>query len=155
MSFKHIVRAQYQAKVDDAAKSTLRKLSVPKEGWLRTVRKALGMSGAELSRRAAITRARVSRIEKDELAGAVTLKNMEQMAEAMNCRFIYGVVPITSVEQTIEDRAKELASKIVSYTDTQMSLEAQDLRKQEIDSEIRRLTEEFKRNMPAKFWSAE
>ena len=48
MSIKKVVTKQYQERVNQAAVQ-LEGLSVPSEGWLRTVRKALGMSGAQLA----------------------------------------------------------------------------------------------------------
>ncbi|WP_127079953.1 mobile mystery protein A, partial [Rhodomicrobium lacus] len=100
MSIKRAVREQYQAIVDRAAGQTIG-LRVPPEGWLRTMRKALGMSGAQLGRRMGLTRARIAAAEHAELSGAITLKSMQAAAEAMGCRFVYAVVPQTTVEEAV------------------------------------------------------
>ena len=78
MSVKKIVRKQYQDIVDRARLQESYGLRVPNEGWIRTVRKALNMSGAQLARRLGMTRGLVSNTEKAELSGSVTIKNMQQ-----------------------------------------------------------------------------
>lgn len=50
MSVKNIARQQYQRLVDKAA-ANLGNLPTPPEGWLRTVRNALGMSAAQLAKK--------------------------------------------------------------------------------------------------------
>jgi predicted DNA-binding mobile mystery protein A len=151
MSVKKIVLSQYQGIVDRAAES-VKGLRVPSEGWIRTVRKSLGMSGAQLARRRSVTRGLVSNTEKAELEGAVTLKVMEQMAEALGCRFVYAIVPEKSVKDVIKLRASEKAKKITDYADKQMALEAQSLNQKQKDFEIERLTQEFIRDMPSNLW---
>jgi predicted DNA-binding mobile mystery protein A len=77
----------------------------PQEGWLRTVRNALGMSSTQLAKRLGVTKSRVSKAEQDEPSGSVTLKTMQSMAEAMDCKFVYAVVPNEDVEAIIQQRA--------------------------------------------------
>ena len=77
----------------------------PQEGGLRTVRNALGMSGTQLAKRLGVTKSRVSKAEQDEPSVSVTLKTMQSMAEAMDCKFVYAVVPNEDVEAIIQQRA--------------------------------------------------
>ena len=74
MSVKTIVQQQYRNIVDNAAASVAG-LKTPPEGWLRTVRRALGMSGAKVAKKMRVTRARVTQAEHAELTGGVTLKS--------------------------------------------------------------------------------
>jgi ribosome-binding protein aMBF1 (putative translation factor) len=46
--------------------------SAPKEGWVRTVRKALGMTTKQLAKRLKVNRSRVVKIEQAETDGALT-----------------------------------------------------------------------------------
>ena len=92
MAIKTIVQQQYQGIIDSAAPGYAT-LKNPPEGWLQTVRKALGMSGAQLAKKMGLTRARVAQAEHAELDGGVTLKSMQAFAEAMGCRFVYAIVP--------------------------------------------------------------
>src|SRR6266853_4671749 len=92
MTVKKVAHQQYQSIVDRAA-SHATALRTPSEGWLRTVRKALGMSGAQLAKKMGVTRARVAQAENAELTGGITLKSMQAAAEAMGCRFVYAIIP--------------------------------------------------------------
>jgi len=152
MNIKKIVIAQYQALVDRAALSA-RGLSVPKEGWIRTVRKALGMSGAQLARRLGVTRALVSNTERAELSGSVSMKTMQKMARALDCRFVYAIVPDEEIQNMISQRAREKALAIVERTSNHMALEAQSLSKEQFDFEVRRLQQEFVNGLPSDLWN--
>ena len=92
MNIQNTILQQYQRFVDQASVSSA-DLTLPPEGWLRTMRKALGMSGAQLARKMGVTRALISQAESNEVSGGVTIKTMQKMAEAMGCRFVYAVLP--------------------------------------------------------------
>jgi predicted DNA-binding mobile mystery protein A len=152
MSIKKIVLQQLQSQVDRAAE-LVRGISVPKEGWLRTTRKSLGMSGAQLARRMGITRAAISNTEKSELEGRVTIKAMRDAAEAMDCRFVYAIVPEKDIETLIRKRAREKAKAKVRKINQHMALEAQTLSGDKIEFEIERLTDELVKDIPAELWN--
>ena len=127
MSVKAIVQQQYRSIVDTAAAS-VGGLKTPPEGWLRTVRSALGMSGADVARRMGLTRARITQAEQAELAGGVTLKSMHAAADAMGCRFVYAIIPATGrVEDIITAQARKKAVAIVGTASRHMALENQKL----------------------------
>jgi predicted DNA-binding mobile mystery protein A len=151
MSVKRTVFQQYQAVANRAA-SHAEAFRTPSEGWLRTVRKALGMSGAQLARRVGVTRARISNVEKDELRGAVTLQSMQTAAEAMGCRFVYAIVPPKTVEDLITAQARKKAAALVSIASSHMALENQKLPDDKIARQIARLTQDMAHEMPSDFW---
>jgi predicted DNA-binding mobile mystery protein A len=151
MSVKNIVQQQYQRIVDAAASHE--GLRTPSEGWMRTVRKALGMSGAQLAKRMGVTRARVAQAEHAELSGGATLKSMQAAAEAMGCRFVYAVVPEKRIEDVIMAQARKKAMALVGTASTHMALESQPLPNDKIAKEVERLTRELAQEMPPDFWS--
>jgi predicted DNA-binding mobile mystery protein A len=152
MSVKAIVEQQYRSIVDHAA-TGLAGLKTPPEGWLRTVRNALGMSGAELAKRMGVTRARVAQAEHAELTGGITLKSMQATAEAMGCRFVYAIIPPSEhIEDIITAQARKKAMAIVGTASTHMALENQQLPDDKIAREVERLTREIAREMPPDFW---
>lgn len=152
MGIHRIVAKQYRDKVNQAYHQ-LDGLSLPPEGWLRTLRHALGMSGPQLAKRLGVTKARVSRAEQDELTGSVTLKTMQSMAEAMSCRFVYAVVPSEEIEDMIKKRALQKAREQVKSASTHMALEAQTLSNDQLAFEIDRLATEIVEKMPSNLWS--
>lgn len=158
MSIDKIVAKQYRDKVNQAASqfdrlSMLPDHGLPKEGWLRTVRTALGISGTQLGKKLGVTKARISKAEQDEPHGRVTLKTMQSMAEAMDCRFVYAIVPKQNVEAVIKQRAIEKARVQVKAASTHMALESQALNKEQLEFEIERIAAQIIDKMPSDFWN--
>ena len=148
---KNVAREQYANIVDAAL--LLNNIRQPREGWIRTVRMALGMSGAQLSRRLGNTRTIASYLERSELDGKITLKKMQETAQALGCHFIYAIVPQTSISEIIEKQAELKAKEIVLRTSTHMMLEDQALNKKQLEEEIVRLKEQIINEMNRDFWS--
>jgi predicted DNA-binding mobile mystery protein A len=152
MSVKAIVQQQYRDIVDVAAASVA-SLKTPPEGWLRTVRNALGMSGAQVANKMGVTRSRVTQAEHAELTGGVTLKSMQATAEAMGCRFVYAVIPVSGrIEDIITAQAHKKALAIVGTASKHMALENQKLPDDKIAREVERITREIASEMPPDFW---
>jgi predicted DNA-binding mobile mystery protein A len=151
MSVHTVVQQQYQRLVDGAASHS--GIQTPREGWLRTVRKALGMSGAQLAKRMGVTRARVAQAEQAELSGGASLKSMQAAAEAMGCRFVYAIVPAKRIEDVIAVQAQKKARALVKTASTHMALEKQNLPDDRIAAEVERLASDLAREMPSDFWS--
>ena len=151
MSVKETVRKQYQNLVRQAQKS-LQSLPIPPEGWLATMRKALGMSGPQLGRRLGVGRAAIAQAEKAERHGGVTLKHMDKTAKAMGCKFVYAIVPETSIEEIVQAQATKKATALVRKAGGHMALEQQSLSQEEREAEIKRLAEALAREMPRRFW---
>ncbi|GMV61496.1 MAG: hypothetical protein AMXMBFR74_06650 [Parvibaculum sp.] len=154
MSMKRLAATQYRAIAGRAA--PLSQLVMPGEGWIATIRKALGMSGAELGRRLGVTRARVSQAERAEREGGITLKAMEQFAEAMGCRFVYAIVPPEGrVESLVAAQARRKAEALVARASAHMVLERQALPEKKNRAEVERLARELMEDMPPDFWTGE
>jgi predicted DNA-binding mobile mystery protein A len=153
MTVKAIVQQQYRSKVDNAA-ANLNGLKTPPEGWMRTVRTALGMSGSDVAKKMGVTRALITKVEQAELTGGVTMKSMQVMADAMGCRFVYAIIPSSGrVEDLINAQARKKAKAIVETASKHMALENQKLPDDNITQEVERLTREITQEMPSDFWS--
>lgn len=156
MSVRQTARRQHQAIVDRAADAPVRSLEAPNEGWIATVRKALGMSAAQLARRLGVTRARVSHLEKTEMSGGVTLRTMDITAKAMGCRFVYAIVPVEGrVADGIAAQARRKAEALVARAGTHMALEQQSLPDSTNREEVSRIADDLARAMPSDFWTDE
>src|SRR5260370_10430583 len=125
MSVKTIAQQQYQRIVDNAASHAA--LQTPPEGWLRPVRNALGMPGAQLAKKMGVTRARIAQAEQAELAGGVTLKSMQATAEAMGCHFVYAIVPPGRIQDIIMAQARKKAIAVVGTASKHIALQSQTL----------------------------
>src|SRR5688572_16278053 len=127
MSIRKVAIDQYQVILDRNA-SAARRLEVPREGWIATTRKALGMSGTQLAQRLGLGRARISQAEQAEREGAVSLKTLQAAAAAMNCRLVYAFVPQEgSARDLIMAQARRQAAALVGQASDHMALERQAL----------------------------
>ncbi len=71
-------------------------------GWLRGVRRAVGMPVAELARRMKVGTSEVYRLEVAEQKDTITLGKLRAAAAALGCELVYAVVPARG---TLEDLA--------------------------------------------------
>jgi predicted DNA-binding mobile mystery protein A len=125
----------------------------PVKGWLRSIREALGMSGKQVGERIGVSQPRVVQLEKDELSGSVTLKSMRQAAEAMDCQFVYALVPRVSLDETVRRQARKVAEKRLSRTSHTMLLEDQVVSNDEREKMLDAKIEDLLRELPKDFWS--
>ncbi len=108
----------------------------PPKGWVRAIRDALGMSAAQLAKRVGVRPQSVSDIERSEANGTVQLNTLRRFAEALDCTVVYALVPNSSLEGLVQDRAREIARKLLARSDHSMDLEAQGLSPQEREAQI-------------------
>lgn len=127
-------------------------LRTPKKGWIKEVRESLGMSMKDLADRLGTIKQRIERIEKDEVASKVSLETMKKTAEAMNCDFIYFVVPKNSLEETLKDQGLKAAQKILKQVGKTMALEAQSTSTLSQKKLIENLAQEMLLNEDRKIW---
>ncbi len=126
---------------------------LPTSGWIRAIRTLLNMSFQQLGNRMNITLQAVKGIEQREKDGAVTIKTMQEVARAMDLKFIYGFVPIDgSIEKLIERKAYEAARKIVGRTNASMKLEDQANSKARLEEAVDELAMEIKKEVPKYLW---
>lgn len=107
--------------------SKIQNSDIPKEGWLKSIRQAIGMSTTQLANKLGITRQSVTEIEQREADGSITLKNLKEAANAMDLKLIYVLIPKDgTLEMLIDRKARELATRIVKRTSHTMKLEDQE-----------------------------
>lgn len=124
----------------------------PVKGWIRAIREALGMSGKQLANRLNVTQPRIPKLEQDELSGVVSLKTMRQAAEAMDCVFVYAIVPRTTLEETVRAQARKVAETRTQTVSHTMLLEAQNLTADEQQASLDAAVDELSRKMPKELW---
>ena len=164
MSVKETAARQYRRIIDDAGERFGQQMQ-PKEGWIATMRKALRMTGPQMANRAGVTKAAVYQAERKELAGEITLKQLEKYANALGGRLVYGIIPDggmiaekgnqtdpVTVDDLIRQQAMMKARAIIGTANMHMALESQALSAQANLDEIQRLSDELTRNPPPDFW---
>jgi len=126
---------------------------IPNRGWINTIRTALNMTMAQLGTRLNISRQGVKSIEEREAKGTITINSLKEVGEAMDLKFVYGYVPKNkTIDNYVNIKAKELATKIVMRTNQNMKLEDQGLQVEKIKDSIEELAIELKREMKRSLW---
>ncbi|WP_132589765.1 mobile mystery protein A [Rhizobium sp. BK068] len=101
------------------------RFKAPPKGWVRALRDALGMTGAQLGGRVGVRPQTIETIEKSEAAGTIQLNTLRRAAEALDCTLVYALVPNSSLEAAVEARARKIAKCDLQRVAHTMRLEAQ------------------------------
>jgi predicted DNA-binding mobile mystery protein A len=67
--------------------------AMPRAGWVREIRTALGLSQSQLAARAGVSRATVQQMERAESERRITLASLDKLAMAMGCQVAIAIVP--------------------------------------------------------------
>jgi predicted DNA-binding mobile mystery protein A len=123
---RHLVVEQFDRKLRNYA--GIKDIEVLAKGWIHALRTAINMSQKQLGARLGITKQSVQEIEAREADSKITLEKLKEVAEALNLNLFYGFVPKDgSLEKMLENRAQEIARKIVLKTSHNMLLEEQEI----------------------------
>lgn len=125
----------------------------PKNGWIRTIRKALGMTTSQLAERIGLSRSRVIRIEADEIKDVLTLQTMINIADALNCELVYALIPRISLQEMLEQQALKVAIEQIERISHNMLLENQSLPPEQIKEQIENLKTELLSKSPKNLWN--
>ena len=101
----------------------LRDAQPPKQGWISAVRRALGMTAKQLAERVGLSQPRIAKMELNE--NNLKISTMKKIAEGLDCDFVYGFIPKSSLQETIKRQAHKKAEAILSSVNTNMALEDQ------------------------------
>lgn len=128
-------------------------LAVPTKGWIYQLRNAMNMSQIQLGARLDMSGQGVSDLEKREAEASITIKSLKEAGEALGMKLVYGFVPKDgSLEDMIEKRARELATKIVKRTSVTMALEDQGNSQERLKQSVEEMTQDLKKEMPKSLW---
>jgi predicted DNA-binding mobile mystery protein A len=99
--------------------------AIPRLGWIRAVRGALGMSQAVLAGRLGVSAAAVNKLEQAERHGGITIRKLAEVGAALDCTLVYALVPRSTLEQTVTTQARRVAGETLGYVARTMTLESQ------------------------------
>jgi predicted DNA-binding mobile mystery protein A len=122
--YKDLRRRQIQQNMTGL--QALRDSHRPPGGWLRTIRQSLKLTLPELAKKLGITKSTLIGFELREADDSITLATLKRVAEAMDCKLVYAIVPKTgTLDDIVEKKAYDKATALVRAVDTTMSLEDQ------------------------------
>ena len=84
---------------------------VPRRGWIRAIRDALGVSQSALGARAGISRATVQQMERAEGRRRITLASLDRLAHAMGCQVAFAIVPQGGTLDDVRKRQARLRAE--------------------------------------------
>lgn len=99
--------------------------TVPRRGWIKSIREALGMSAADLGERMGITRQSVLTLEESESDGRAGMDSLKRAAEAMDCSFVYALLPNSSLENILRQQIEKIIAQRMRNVSHSMQLEDQ------------------------------
>jgi len=131
----------------DRAAKQLADVEVPQKGWIAGMRRALGMSAEYVAQRKGVSRNAVYQAERSEKEGAVSLKQMEQLANAMGGTFVYAIIPNGRIDDMKYRHAKTKAARMLTLVQGSGSWSKDD-KEDWIDDKAAELVHD----MPSHFW---
>jgi predicted DNA-binding mobile mystery protein A len=134
----------------------LKVMTRPRNGWLKAVRSALGISARGLAARIGVDMSAVLQMEEREVKGAVTLESLNRAAKSMNCRLIYAIVPANeyeSLEAILNERALLAARTLARDVTHSMKLESQEVDGGTSREQIQKLADELKNKLDTRLWN--
>lgn len=151
MNKNNLLLEQLDRKLKSFSSAAL--VTPPPTGWIKAVRVSFGMTLQQLANKLSITKQSVQDLEKREKEGAITLKTLKDVANALDMKLVYGFVPKDGTLDNLLDRkARELAVSIVSKTSNTMKLEDQGNSQKRLKKAIEDRTTIIKNEMPKMLW---
>jgi predicted DNA-binding mobile mystery protein A len=127
---------------------------VPKEGWIYSIRKALNMTLSQLAKKLNKTVPTVKEIEDREKNKNITLKKLEEVADALDMKFVYGFIPKGgSIKKHIKKKAFQTAEEIIQRTSQTMKLEGQKTSDEYLRETIKKKAKQLARETPKYLWN--
>ncbi len=124
----------------------------PAKGWIFTIKNTLGISATYLAKKLSVNQSVVSRLEKSEIDNTITLKSLQSVAGALDCKLVYALVPNTSLENIIKTQAKKIAREHLKNVSHHMMLEEQSIDKEKQQMLYDELLEKLLSEHPKKLW---
>ena len=143
----------------DATQGKLNPFSVlkseikPDNGWVNAIRVSIRMSLRQLGERLHMTPQGVRDLEKREKDGAITINSLKEVGRVLDMDLVYGFISRhNSLEDMIEERAREIAEEVVLKTRQTMQLDNPGKSDNDIKKAIQQKTYEISSKMPSNLW---
>jgi len=133
--------------------SVLKSEIKPDNGWVNAIRVSIKMSLRQLGERLHITPQGVRDLEKREKEGAITINTLKEVGRVLDMDLVYGFISRhNSLEDMIEERAREIAEEVVLKERQIMQLDNSSKSENDIKKAIQQKTYEISSNMPSNLW---
>jgi predicted DNA-binding mobile mystery protein A len=113
------------------------------------------MSPTQFAKRLGISRQAFQKLEASEAKQTIELGTLRRIADAIDCRVVYAVLPNSShgtLESLLQEKALKIATEFVGKVSRTMGLEDQAIAKKERDQQIREFADELIGNLDKRLW---
>ncbi len=130
-------------------------LEPPPDGWVRTLRQAIGMTTEQLASRMKVTRQAVLQLESAERNKTATWTSLRKAAAAMDCEVVYAVVPRGSLSQVLVRQGRKQAERHLARISHSMKLDAHAVGPAEQERQVEELAHHLAAERSRALWAAE
>ena len=89
--------------------------AVPRTGWVREIRTALGLSQSQLAKRAGVSRATVQQMERAEVERRITIASLDKLAAAMDCQVAIAILPKGGTLEDVRRRQALAKAEVILH----------------------------------------
>ena len=126
--------------------------SLPRQGWLRAVRMAWGMTSGQLAKRLNTSQSSVIEYEKREAAGTITLATLRRVAAAKECDLVYALVPRRPLGDIVRNQAEFVARRKLEPVALSMKLEDQAISADAMERQVQELARKLIAGRRGELW---
>jgi predicted DNA-binding mobile mystery protein A len=136
-----------------SARTCLTHFVVPRNGWIREIRQALGMTTGQLAKRIGTPQSNVHGLEKRERDGRITLRSLTKAAEALDCEVVYFLIPRKGLEATLLERIEMFVQRRIGSVAHTMALEEQPVSDSHLKRQFDDSVQELMVHPPRNLWA--
>lgn len=151
-NLKKLMREQVQESISPFLEAAEK--PVPKKGWIKVMREALGMTSQALANRLNYSRVNLTMLEQREKKRTISLESLDKVAKAMNCKLVYALVPLEPLDKILEQQARVVAKKRVQSNNYSMKLEQQGLSVKQLKQQEEDLVQELLQGNLKELWDS-
>jgi len=130
-------------------------LEAPPDGWIRTLRQALGMTTQQLASRMKVTRQAVLQLEAAERNKTATWTSLNKAADAMDCEVAFALIPRGSLGQVLLRQGRRQAERHIKKISHSMKLDAHSVGPAEQERQIEELASHLASERSRSLWAQE
>lgn len=123
----------------------LKDLEPPPMGWLKAIRRSLGLTRRQLAAKMDLSPQMIEKFEKSEVQEIITLKSLKKTAEKLNCKLLYVLIPEKPLQDLVDAQIMQKAHEVLRMIHHSMLLEQQETSPEEIEDQIKEIANEIKR----------
>ena len=127
--------------------------NTPKEGWIKAIRKSLKLSAKALAKKMNVSQPSITVLEQREFEKRITLKKLEEIANAFDCSLHYAFIPKASFSKHIEETEIRAASLLLERVQKTMALEDQALTPLQQKEQMGLILNDIKQKPLKKLWN--